>query len=96
MISSTRWPSLARPAKKMNRRLGLVYLGVFVIALLLIVIFNMVLFGKSVGEALANPYMWMENRHSRGNPDLPLQVACSFGWNRKRPACAFNDLFEVF
>lgn len=29
-------------------------------ALLLIVIFNVVLFGESLGEALANPYMWME------------------------------------
>ncbi|HSH58215.1 MAG TPA: hypothetical protein VK988_00975 [Acidimicrobiales bacterium] len=44
----------------MKRRLGLVYLGVLVIALLLIVRFNMVLFGGSLGKALANPYMWME------------------------------------
>jgi hypothetical protein len=49
----------------MNRRLGLVYLGVLVIALLLIVISNIVLFGESVGEAWLTLYVDGKSSFSR-------------------------------
>lgn len=41
-------------------RLALLDLGLFAIALVLSILFNMLLFGDTLGEVLASPYMWVE------------------------------------
>ncbi len=41
-------------------RLALLDLGLFAIALILSILFNMLLFGNTLGEALASLYMWVE------------------------------------
>jgi hypothetical protein len=41
-------------------RLAIVYSAVFVIAVAVIVLLNMVLFGDTLGQAFASPDMWIE------------------------------------
>ncbi len=41
-------------------RLALLDLGLFAIVLILSILFNMLLFGDTLAEALARSYMWVE------------------------------------
>ncbi len=44
----------------MKRRLGLIYLGIFVVTVSLLIPLNMLAFEDTLAEAVVSPYMWME------------------------------------
>ncbi|HSH59072.1 MAG TPA: hypothetical protein VK988_05405 [Acidimicrobiales bacterium] len=44
----------------MKRRLGLIYLGIFVVTVILLIPLNMLAFEDTLAEAVVSPYMWME------------------------------------